>query len=113
MVGTMMSFCTFAEFYGLTIKRLRKAVKLSQQDVASKAGFDRSYVTLIELGKKNPTMTVVEKLAAIVSPSVQEFFGHYHSDVASNCLSKREAGVCPMKLASIAGVCPTSGFKHD
>lgn len=36
----------------------------SQEDYADRAGIHRTYVSDIERGRRNPTITVVEKLAA-------------------------------------------------
>jgi transcriptional regulator with XRE-family HTH domain len=104
-----MTVCSFAEFFGATFRRLRKEAGLSQQDVAAKGGFDRSYVTLIELGKKNPTMTVTEKMASIVSPSVHDFLTSLNADILTECKARRGSGRCPMMNAGETGVCTASG----
>ena len=46
------------------LKRLRAEKGWSQEDYADRAGIHRTYVSDIERGKRNPTITVVEKLAA-------------------------------------------------
>lgn len=86
-----MTVCPFAECFGTTFRRLRKQAKLSQQDVATRGGFDRSYVTLIELGKKNPTMSVIEKMASVVSPTVYHFFDELVSDARKEGRRRKEA----------------------
>lgn len=48
---------------GLNIKRLRKAKGLSQEDFAFEAEIHRTYVSDVERGSRNPTITVVEKFA--------------------------------------------------
>lgn len=48
---------------GLNVRRLREAKGWSQEDYADRAGIHRTYVSDIERGKRNPTVTVVEKLA--------------------------------------------------
>ncbi|MFC4594604.1 helix-turn-helix domain-containing protein [Sphingobium tyrosinilyticum] len=48
---------------GLTIRRLREAKGWSREDDADRAGIHRTYVSDIERGRRNPTITVVEKLA--------------------------------------------------
>ncbi len=108
-----MAVCTFAEFFGATFRRLRKEAGLSQQDVATKGGFDRSYVTLIELGKKNPTMTVTEKMASIVSPSVHHFLTELIRDMSNACQGRRDGAKCPMMSEGAVGVCTASGFQIE
>ena len=46
------------------IRRLRQEKGWSQEDYADRAEIHRTYVSDIERGRRNPTITVVEKLAA-------------------------------------------------
>ncbi|MGE0774635.1 MAG: helix-turn-helix domain-containing protein [Sphingomonadaceae bacterium] len=48
---------------GNTVRRLRTDKGWSQEDYADRAGIHRTYVSDIERGARNPTITVVEKLA--------------------------------------------------
>jgi len=49
---------------GRNIRRLRQDRGWSQEDYADRAGIHRTYVSDIERGARNPTITVVEKLAS-------------------------------------------------
>lgn len=46
------------------LRRLRTEKGWSQEEYADRAGIHRTYVSDIERGARNPTITVVEKLAA-------------------------------------------------
>jgi transcriptional regulator with XRE-family HTH domain len=48
---------------GKNIRRLRQEQGWSQEDYADRAGIHRTYVSDVERGRRNPTVTVVEKLA--------------------------------------------------
>ncbi len=48
---------------GDNVRRLRTAKGWSQEAYADEAGIHRTYVSDIERGARNPTVTVVEKLA--------------------------------------------------
>jgi transcriptional regulator with XRE-family HTH domain len=48
---------------GQNVRRLRLEKGWSQEDYADRAGIHRTYVSDIERGARNPTVTVVEKLA--------------------------------------------------
>ena len=49
---------------GSNVRRLRQEKGWSQEAFADEAGIHRTYVSDIERGARNPTITVVEKLAA-------------------------------------------------
>ncbi|MEG3155129.1 helix-turn-helix domain-containing protein [Sphingomonas sp. RB1R13] len=48
---------------GSNLKRLRLEKGWSQEDFADRAGIHRTYVSDIERAARNPTISVVEKLA--------------------------------------------------
>jgi len=48
---------------GQNVRRLREANGWSQEDFADRAGIHRTYVSDIERGRRNPSITVVERLA--------------------------------------------------
>lgn len=45
------------------VRRTRKASGLSQEALAHEAGVDRTYVSQVERGKRNVTVTVLARLA--------------------------------------------------
>ena len=47
------------EEFGLVIKRKRQKKNLSQDELAAKANMDRAYLSLIESGKKQPTLSTI------------------------------------------------------
>ncbi len=48
---------------GREIKRVRESLQKSQEALAFDAGIHRTYVSLIERGRKSPTLTIIAKLA--------------------------------------------------
>jgi transcriptional regulator with XRE-family HTH domain len=59
---------------GMNVRRLRTERKLSQEKFALEFGVDRTYVSGIERGVRNPTITVVQRLADALGVSVGELF---------------------------------------
>lgn len=57
--------------FGANVRRLRKDIGLSQEEFAEKAGVARSYMSDVEVGHRNPTLKVVERIAKVldVQPS--------------------------------------------
>lgn len=54
------------------VKRLRKARGWSQEALAGEAGLDRTYISGIERKVKNPTITVVERIATALQCGLGE-----------------------------------------
>ncbi len=57
---------------GLNVKRLRQAKGWSQEKFAFESGLHRTYISGIERGIRNPTVTVIEKLAVTLDVSPEE-----------------------------------------
>ena len=54
------------------VRRLRKQTGLSQEKFAIEHDIDRTYVSAIERGRRNPTIVVVERLALALDVDVVE-----------------------------------------
>ncbi|WP_445677503.1 helix-turn-helix domain-containing protein [Pseudomonas putida] len=50
--------------FGKVLRVRRKHAKLSQEQLALEAGIQRNYVSLIERGINQPTITIIFRLAA-------------------------------------------------
>lgn len=48
---------------GLNVERLRRSLGLSQEELAFEAKIHRTYVSSVERGVRNPTVTVIARLA--------------------------------------------------
>lgn len=59
---------------GNRIRFLRTQMDLSQEELALKAGLDRTYVTSIENGKRNVSIVNIERLATALEHSLSDFF---------------------------------------
>ena len=53
------------------MKRIRLAKQMSQGDICRKLGVDRSYISNVESGKKNPKLSTITKLAKALWVSVR------------------------------------------
>lgn len=65
--------------FGDAVRRARAAAGLTQEDLADKAGLDRSYVGGVERGERNPTLEVIAKLAKGLGISLSELFAGFSS----------------------------------
>src|SRR5262245_38967034 len=64
---------TMAETFGKILKRLRTAAELSQMDLAVKAGVNLFTVAKLEQGQREPTWDTVQRIAAALEVSCEEF----------------------------------------
>ncbi|MCW5730257.1 MAG: helix-turn-helix transcriptional regulator [Alphaproteobacteria bacterium] len=53
--------------FGLAVRRRRLRLGVSQEELAHRAGMDRTYVSGIERGRRNPTLLVIGRLAAALA----------------------------------------------
>lgn len=49
--------------FGTNVRRLRKQLGLSQEAFALEAGIDRTYVSGVERGARNPSLILAQKFA--------------------------------------------------
>jgi DNA-binding XRE family transcriptional regulator len=59
---------------GQNIRRLRRARGLAQEKFALQFGIDRTYVSGVERGERNPTVTVVQRFADALGVPIAELF---------------------------------------
>ncbi len=59
---------------GNRIRYLRQQLGISQEKLALKAGIDRTYLAGIESGKRNATLTSIEKVINALEISMKEFW---------------------------------------
>jgi len=63
---------------GQTIRALRKAAGLSQEDLAYEAQIDYSTMGEIERGQRNATLVKIIRIAAALNKSMEELFAGAH-----------------------------------
>lgn len=56
------------------VRRLRVAKKISQESLAYEADIDRAYLGSLERGNENPTVELLDRLAAALSTPLTRFF---------------------------------------
>jgi transcriptional regulator with XRE-family HTH domain len=56
--------------FGLNVRRRREAIGLSQEALAEKAELDRTYISGIERGTRNPTILSAARVASALKTSL-------------------------------------------
>jgi transcriptional regulator with XRE-family HTH domain len=57
------------------VRDLRRDAGMTQEDLAERCGLFRTYMSRIETGKANPTLTMIHALAASLGVPVAALFG--------------------------------------
>lgn len=71
---TKMTDDTIQKRFGERIRTLRQLRKLSQEELAFRAGIHRTYLGGIERGERNPALRNINALAEALSVSLSELF---------------------------------------
>ncbi len=61
-----------AKKLGDNIRRIRLAKGMTQGDLCRKLEVDRGYMSNVESGKKNPTLSTIERIAKALDVSIDE-----------------------------------------
>jgi transcriptional regulator with XRE-family HTH domain len=60
------------ERVGLNLQRLRREKGLSQEELADLASIHQTYLSGVERGKRNPTITVLQRIAGALGADIQD-----------------------------------------
>jgi len=63
--------------FGEAVRQRRLELEMTQEEVAHRAGLNRSYITDIERGSRNISITNVARLVHALETTVPEFFRAY------------------------------------
>lgn len=62
------------QLFSANLKLMRLRLSLSQEELASSAGVDRSYLSQVECGVKSPTLRFISKISTALGCSPQTLF---------------------------------------
>jgi len=69
--------------FGQTLRELRKRQGLSQDVLAARAHLDRTFISLLELGQRSPTLDTMIAVIAALDTSPAEFFAAFCDKLAA------------------------------
>jgi transcriptional regulator with XRE-family HTH domain len=58
--------------FGNKVRKERKRLGLSQEELASRAGMHRTYIGMVERAEKNITLKNIEKIAMALQVSIKD-----------------------------------------
>lgn len=60
--------------FGEAVRKLRQERQISQEEFADLCGLHRTYISDIELGKRNVSLENIEKIAVALGVSISDLF---------------------------------------
>jgi len=67
--------------FGKTLRRLRITKNLTQEQLGLEAGLRRTFISSLELGQKQPSITTIQKLAVVLEISMSKLFQQVEKDI--------------------------------
>ena len=74
------------DYFGAAVRKHRELLRLSQEELAERARMDRTYVSGVERGVRNPSLEVMQRLAVALGSDLDVIFA-----TARELGSKQEA----------------------
>ncbi len=75
---------TIEKAFGEVIKELRKQKKLSQEDVAHESFLDRSFISLLETGRQQPSLVTIFQLSRALGVTASQIIAAVESRLQIN-----------------------------
>lgn len=75
---------TAAEAFGRVLRELRKEAGLTQEALGFEAGMQRNFISLMELGQKQPTITSIIRLAKALDRPAAEIVAKVEVEMRHN-----------------------------
>ena len=60
--------------FGRAVRKFRLEQKISQEELAERCDLHRTYISDIELGKRNVSLENIERIATALNRSLPDFF---------------------------------------
>lgn len=60
--------------FGQTVRTIRHKQNISQEELAERCGLHRTYISDVELGKRNVSLENIERIAASLNISLSALF---------------------------------------
>ncbi len=65
--------------FGLVVRELRLGREITQEGLADEAKLHRTYISLLERGLRNPSLTVIQQIANALDVSMSELIAAFEN----------------------------------
>lgn len=72
--GSKAPCVNLTQHFGLAVRHHRELLRLSQDELAARAGLDRTYLSGIERNRRNPTLEVQQRIADALGVGLDVIF---------------------------------------
>ena len=69
----MRVYSEISHHFGVALQKARQEAGLSQEALSERAGLDRSYISLLEQGKRQPSIRVLFQISDAMGVSPENF----------------------------------------
>ncbi len=84
---------TIEEAFGEVIRELRKANQISQEKLADVSNLDRSFISLLECGHKQPSLITIFQLAKAFNLTASKVMSLVEEKISKQMGSKKKTGM--------------------
>lgn len=81
MVGKILDF---AACFGRVLRRLRKRAQLTQEQLGFESGLERNFISMLELGQRQPSLHSIFKLSAALGIPPEVFVREIDTELQSS-----------------------------
>ena len=85
-----MDYCALV---GRNVRRVRRAAHITQEELAHKTGLDRTYISDIERGRRNPTIRWLQDVATALTTHPALFLVEERDATALRKLLRSQAAI--------------------
>lgn len=78
-----------SEHFGLAVRNIRKRTGITQEELAHLAKIDRTYMSAIERGKKNPSIRVIYQLSQGLGVAVSDIVHEFEKEIKTKKEDKK------------------------
>lgn len=76
--------------FGKVLRKLRTEIGLTQEDLGLDADLRRTYVSILELGQQQPSLTTILKLAKALNRPAQDIVGMVELELSTANIHQRQ-----------------------
>ena len=71
-----------AKAFGMVLRKLRKEANFTQEELGFEADLRRSYISILELGQQQPSLTTILKIASALNKPAYEIIAQVEALVS-------------------------------